>query len=189
MPLLVFLLYAASCSGGELRIIDFGGSLGSTYYQNRKFLKGLRKIQWQIVEQEHFVDCGKQHFADNILSFHSSIAECIESGSPNTMLLSSVLPYLPTPYETLQQIKDFGFEFIIIDRTPFFTDNTGDCVVIHKVPPEIYEAEIPTWFLNLSKVKILLSADYELVEEFSANDLLDTGKFKVEYRALMFKRK
>ncbi|MFO1525293.1 MAG: methyltransferase, TIGR04325 family [Turneriella sp.] len=189
MPLLVFLLYSASFSGGELRIVDFGGSLGSTYYQNRKFLKGLKKVKWQIIEQDHFVACGEDFFADEVLSFHLSIEDCRRKSSPNTILLSSVLPYLPKPYDILRQIKESGFEFIIIDRTPFFMDNSDDSVVIHKVPSEIYPAEIPTWFLNLKKIKNFLNSDYELIEEFEAIDRLNTGSLKVEYRALMFQRK
>src|SRR5712691_3342391 len=36
-PLLAGLLWIATRSGGKLDVLDFGGSLGSTYFQNRAF--------------------------------------------------------------------------------------------------------------------------------------------------------
>jgi putative methyltransferase (TIGR04325 family) len=45
-PLLAGLLRAAAAANGCLSVLDFGGSLGSTYFQSRKFLStrpsGLR---------------------------------------------------------------------------------------------------------------------------------------------------
>ena len=38
------LLFIASFHDNSLNIIDFGGSLGSTYYQNRFFLNGLHSV-------------------------------------------------------------------------------------------------------------------------------------------------
>ena len=41
MPLLVSLLYMTTVYKNNLNILDFGGSLGSSYFQNRKFLEKL----------------------------------------------------------------------------------------------------------------------------------------------------
>lgn len=49
-PLLAGLMYAAAKSGGVLKVLDFGGSLGSSYFQNKKFLDGLKDVVWCIVE-------------------------------------------------------------------------------------------------------------------------------------------
>src|SRR5262249_49839600 len=57
-PLLSTLLLAGLENNNELQVIDFGGSLGSTFFQVRKFLKHF-KLKWQIIEQNNFVDCGK----------------------------------------------------------------------------------------------------------------------------------
>ena len=63
-PLLAGLMYACVKSKGELRVLDFGGSLGSTYFQNKKFLDEIDEVSWSIVEQKHFVDVGKKDFKD-----------------------------------------------------------------------------------------------------------------------------
>jgi len=37
-PILACLMWVAARNGGKLNVLDFGGSLGSTYWQNKKFL-------------------------------------------------------------------------------------------------------------------------------------------------------
>ena len=79
LPLLSGLMRVAACAGGHLRVLDFGGALGSTYYQCRKFLQGLPSVRWQVVEQPQFVACGSEVFADGVLGFSSSISEAAHS--------------------------------------------------------------------------------------------------------------
>src|ERR1700710_2101728 len=45
-PLLSALLWIITINKGKLKVADFGGSLGSTYFQNRKFLLGASVLQW-----------------------------------------------------------------------------------------------------------------------------------------------
>jgi putative methyltransferase (TIGR04325 family) len=39
-------------SQNKLSILDFGGALGSSYFQNRNILKNKLNFKWGIVEQE-----------------------------------------------------------------------------------------------------------------------------------------
>lgn len=48
-------------------MLDFAGSLGITYYQNKKFLDKIDDMIWNIVEQESFVKTGKEEFEDDML--------------------------------------------------------------------------------------------------------------------------
>jgi putative methyltransferase (TIGR04325 family) len=84
-------MWIAAQSKGELNVIDFGGSLGSTYFENRKFLQALPKVRWNIVEQNHFVDAGKKYFEDDIVKFFYNIESCVRQCSPNVILFSSVI--------------------------------------------------------------------------------------------------
>ena len=59
-PLLSGLMLAAAKHDGKLKVLDFGGSLGSTYFQNKKFLEKLIDVSWNIVEQKHFVEVGER---------------------------------------------------------------------------------------------------------------------------------
>lgn len=166
-PLLAGLLWVASRNGNRLNLIDYGGSLGSTYYQNRTFLSHLPELQWSIVEQQNFVECGKQYFETEQVKFYHSLDECMAERHPNALLLCSVLPYLEKPYELLQEAINRGFTSIVVDRTPVLL--TGDDrITVQNVPPDIYQASYPAWFLNREKLCRFLGPAYELVAEFDA---------------------
>jgi putative methyltransferase (TIGR04325 family) len=166
-PLLAALLWTASRKGNRLNLVDFGGSLGSTYYQNRKFLAHLGEVRWSIVEQRRFVECGKRDFADDRLKFYEDLDSCIREQRPDTILLSSVLQYLEQPYALLEKVLSLGFEFILIDRTTFL-EKGDDRITVQKVSPEIYEASYPAWFFNREKFLSRFSKRYELMAEFDA---------------------
>jgi putative methyltransferase (TIGR04325 family) len=142
------LLYAAIECGNKLNIIDFGGSLGSTYYQVKDFIPTSLDINWSIVEQKEYVDCGRQIFEDDVLKFHYDISESLASKKADVLLLSGVVQYLPTPHQFLNQLNSFDFKYIIIDRTAFINDNQPDRLTLQIVHPYIYEAKYPSWFFN-----------------------------------------
>ncbi len=94
-PLLANLLSVAQKNNGKLSVIDFGGSLGSTWFQNRNYFKNLSLVKWAVVEQGNYVTAGKEKIAGNGLDFFYSIDEAIAAnGKPDVLLLSCCLPYL-----------------------------------------------------------------------------------------------
>lgn len=169
-PLLAGLMYGAALSKSCIRVLDFGGSLGTTYFQNKKFLDDFENVSWNIVEQKHFVDVGKKHFEDERIKFYYDLKACFENEKPNIIVSSAVLQYLEKPYDTLDEILNYGPEFIILDRIPF-SNNGKDKIKLQKVPPSIYPASYPCWFfdenffMNYFKAK-----DYEIVEKFNSLD-------------------
>ena len=116
-------MWIAAQHDGSLNIIDFGGSLGSTYYQNRLFLDSLKHLQWNIVEQPSFVQKGQQSFESDSLRFYQSIEECLQSSQKElqVILLSSVLQYLERPYSLLMEIIERKIRYIIVNRTGFYS--------------------------------------------------------------------
>ncbi len=61
-PLLACLLQVG-LERGSLRVADFGGSLGSTWRQNSRYLQRLRiPLSWHVIEQEHLVTLGNEEF-------------------------------------------------------------------------------------------------------------------------------
>jgi putative methyltransferase (TIGR04325 family) len=189
LPLLSALLYVASSSGNKLNILDFGGSLGSTYFQNRKFLDKLLSVSWNIVEQPHFVDCGRELFETAELQFFRTIEECMVVKNPNAILLSGVLPYLPEPYMILEKITRQTFDYIIVDRTPFFEADLPDRLTIEHVPEHIYRAEYPAWFFNWNKFNAFMTTNYELFERFDSWESWVTSGDRAQNLCLIYKRK
>lgn len=188
-PLLAGLLWAATRNGNRLNVLDFGGSLGSSYFQNRAFLAHLDGLTWSIVEQEQFVRCGREQFADQVLHFYRTVDECAEARHPDVVLLSSVLPYLEHPYRLLAEIIARGFDSIIIDRTPLL-DGARDRLTIQRVPAEIYEARYPAWMLGREKLLAMFAPDYELVAEFDAlAGVVDLGDGVARDTGFIFKKR
>jgi putative methyltransferase (TIGR04325 family) len=158
-PVLAGLLAAAAKNHGDLNVLDIGGALGSSYYQNRKFLEQLNTVTWCIVEQKNFVECGKREFETEILKFFHSIEAAAEYRKFNVALLSSVLPYLEQPYVMLDDLLKLNPAMVIIDRTPVIHGDT-DRLAVQKIPPEIYPASYPAWFFSETKIIEYMSARY-----------------------------
>lgn len=149
-PLLSALMWGAASDGGRLNVLDFGGSLGSTYFQNRRFLQSLREVQWNIVEQPHYVAAGQSFIQDDRLRFYKTIEQCLLENQPNVVVLSSVLQYLNVPFDILKIISNIGAKCLIIDRTPF-SIQSNDKIMIQQVPSYIYKASYPMWVFSKQK--------------------------------------
>ncbi|MBB6498853.1 methyltransferase, TIGR04325 family [Pedobacter cryoconitis] len=161
------LLYASINCGNSLNVIDFGGSLGSTYYQVKDFLPSSLSVNWSVVEQKEYVTCGQQMFEDEVLKFHHNISESMKSKKADILLLSGVVQYLQEPHDFLNQLKDFDFKYILIDRTSFINDNQPDRLTLQIVPPYIYEAKYPSWFFNEQNF-LKHFEDYNIKTEFES---------------------
>lgn len=187
-PLLSMLLWIASRGGNRLNIIDFGGSLGSTYFQNLAFLSHIEGLKWNIVEQKKFVDCGIKYFQDEKLRFYYDIASCAAVEKPQAILLSSVIEYIERPYLLLKSILDEGFEYIIIDRTKFY--DAPDRITVQRVPPNIYEASYPCWIFNRKKFLAFFEPGYELAADFEAlGGELDVEGIRSRHEGYVFKKR
>lgn len=186
-PLLAGLLWVAARSGGALNVLDFGGSLGSTWFQNRVFLNDLDAIRWNIIEQPHYVEVGHSEFENDRLRFYRTVRECLKETEPNVILLSSVLQYVEQPYELLDSLRSSPCKFMIIDRTPFWA-GSSDRICVQQVPPEIYPASYPSWIFSTQRFRSIFSLHWEVVAEFDDPDHLP-APVPVSYRGLIAQRR
>jgi putative methyltransferase (TIGR04325 family) len=183
-PLLAGLMWISARNKGKLNVLDFGGSLGSTYFQNKAFLESLSVVNWCIVEQPGFVKTGIEFFEDDKLHFFYSVEECLKSFEIDVIILSSVLQYIEEPFALLDQIKSTAINNMIIDRTPFINGN--DRITIQKVNPKIYRGSYPCWFFNERKFISRIANDYKLVLEF---DAIDKANIPSEFKGFILQKK
>ena len=165
-PLFAWLMYVASCRAEGLRVMDFGGSLGSAYFQHRNFLGHISPLNWGVVEQGHYVDAGKREFETTVLRYFYTLEECIGAIQPNFGLLSGVLQYLENPYEMLEVLLAKGLPYMLIDRTT--AHRLGrDRLAIQHVPASIYKESFPTWLLDAPRIEAMFESHrYEVVDTF-----------------------
>jgi putative methyltransferase (TIGR04325 family) len=185
-PVLSGLMWAAARGGGRLNVLDFGGALGSSYFQNRKFLQTLPEVRWNVVEQAHYVEAGQARIQDEQLRFYKTIEECLSDNQPNVVLLSGVLQYLKSPVDGIRMLSRAGADCLIIDRTPFSTHGK-DTLMIQRVPSSIYAASYPMWVFSLQGFMKRLDSDWRLVGSSLSPEgrVQSTSGFKFSFQGML----
>ena len=157
-----YALAASAARHGELRVLDVGGSLGSVYWQHRGLLPD-DVAAWTVLEQSAFVDQSQALNLDP-LTFATDLTDGQQFGPWNVALMSSVLQYLPEPWEMLESILDTGVDCLVIDRTPFHT-GPRDIPSLQRVPAHIYPASYPAWILSDARLQQALQG-WQIVASF-----------------------
>jgi putative methyltransferase (TIGR04325 family) len=188
-PLVNLIKKVAAENNQSVKIADFGGSLGSSYFQNREILAPLQQVSWSIIEQANFVKAGVSYLQDDRLKFYFTIDESIATeGTPDILLISSTIQYIEEPYALLKELISKKIKYLIIENTPF-NYRSGNRITIQKVPPEIYTASYPCWFLDYTQVKNELSSQYEMLSEYTNELYIYLDHKKIPYRGLIMKLK
>lgn len=182
-PVLSSLLWVAAQNNSRVNVLDIGGALGSSYYQNKKFLDSIQEVNWCVVEQPDFVKEGRQKFSTDRLHFYYTIEDCLNDYKIDVILLSSVLQYIDEPFVLLDKIISKNIKYIVFDRTPFTEGD--DRITIQKVHPSIYKATYPCWFFNKNRFISYMNQAYETIIEF---DALDKANIPSEFKGFLFRK-
>lgn len=182
--ILSWLLYVSIKNNNELNIVDFGGSLGTSYYQSINYLKDIVTIRWNIVEQKKLVDEGRKKFSNKNFSFYYTVEEALNVNKANVILISGSLHYIEKPYEFLKKIVELKFDYILFDKVPVFLKNEPDRICVQKVFPEIFKASLPMHIFN--KDTFLKNFEgYKMVGDIEYNSGLAKG---VCYAGYLFEK-
>jgi putative methyltransferase (TIGR04325 family) len=172
----------------SLHVLDFGGSLGSSYFQCRDLFKGRVPLKWCVVEQPHFVDCGRKTFETDELRFYSTIEECLAEQRIDFLLMSSVLQYLPEPHALLRDALARNLDFVMLDLTAVLDVGNADRLTVQSVPPQIYRASYPAWFFNEGRLLEPFQGRYDLVTDFRTTNEWSLGDTVGRQKGYVFKR-
>ena len=189
-PIATELLRAALANRGRLHVVDFGGSLGSTYRQCRPLLDSVAEVRWQIVEQPAFVSIGQCEFANDELVFVSTLQELRSSEVPSLVLLSSVLQYLERPELALTDLLELNANHLVIDRTPM-SNLPSHRLCIQHAPKSVYEASYPCWILSRPVLhSILERKGWRVLAEFENREgrFVTPNGLEFEFRGLIAER-
>jgi putative methyltransferase (TIGR04325 family) len=186
--LISVLLRAATENKNRLSVLDFGGALGSIYYKNCNFLKGIDHLKWHVVEQKHIIEIGNTNFANNIISFYNSIEDVLKHTHLNVIIFSSSLQFLPEPYVILKKAISSKADYIIIDRNPFVLK--GDTKLsIQIVPEDIIKSSYPIWLFSETQFKSFFLGEYMEVQTFDALDgIIGYGQLKARFKGIIYKK-
>jgi len=162
-PLLTALLKITAENNNKLTVVDFGGGLGSTYYDFTR-LYPQADLHWYIIEQEAFVECGKAHFQNSQLHFMHDLD--VLPRKPDIVIVSSALQYIPQPYAQLDKLLALNSPYFLLDRTTFSNLSTDEeRIFVERVPAHIYAASYPFWLLSYSKISKYFEKKYQILFE------------------------
>jgi len=187
--MLSLLLAVASRQGGQVSVVDVGGSLASTYLQHRSWFVDLN-INWQVLEQPHFVTSGNELFINEPVKF-TDFGEGLPDGC-DVVLLKSVLQYLASPMDLVALILARRPAFIYLERTPCH-EGLEHIITVQRVKAHVYNgypASYASWLFARESLMAALSDGYEIVESFSDElSLLGPGGIKVNYLGAVLRRR
>ena len=144
----------------SVRILDIGGALGSTYFQNRVYLEDV-KLEYFIAEQDSFVKYGKSNLENSILKFVNSTDDYTDYGKFDIILMSASLQYISYYREIISKIVNSRPHYIILDRI-LVSDRIRICT--EEVPKEIYKSSYPVMIYTEDEIMRFFGDEYELIE-------------------------
>jgi putative methyltransferase (TIGR04325 family) len=177
------LLWIASQKNNSLTVLDFGGSLGTTYHHTAPFLSHLNKLNWCIVEQPNYVDAGKKEFETDQLHFYYSIKECLQYHQPDVIIFCGVIQYIEKTYELLEEVKNTQIPYLLLDFMAY-NDDAYDRICIQHVPPVFYgvDASYTCWFYDKTKQFNWLNQYYNMVFDF----ISEPNKYYIHLKPFLY---
>ena len=186
-PLFAALSLASTNLSAVITILDFGGGLGTTYFQSRKFLGGLGlRPNWQIVEQPHYVKAAEElHGLNQELRFFDHL-DSLKIIAPDLIVLSGVVCYLPEPQQLFRKVvHNFGgTKYIFIDRTPLQTSGNPQ-FGCQTVKGGIYEANLKLQTIPIDQILDGLNQEFSVAYMWESEFKMKQG---VHYGGILLQR-
>ncbi len=168
-----------------VRVLDIGGSLGSTYFQNRKYLSDVKNLEYVVAEQDRYAAYGHEYLEDAVLKFISSERDWENMERFDIILMSGSLQYIPNYTEIISKIKKAEPRYIIFDRV-LVGDRGRICR--ETVPETIYKSSYPLRIFSEEEIRDFCEPVYKLIEN-DISSVPETAYFvdgKAESRFYVF---
>jgi putative methyltransferase (TIGR04325 family) len=149
-------------------VLDWGGSLGSTYRQNKYLIESAGiELSWLVVEQKHLIEIGTSEFADASLSFRESMAG-IPVGQYDVAIFAGSICYIQDPGRVLAEMSGLRPKRIVFDRTPE-SRSGADQIGVQRVGKRIYKASYPIRAFAPDSLHKYLYPHYKLVFDWESD--------------------
>ena len=168
----------------KLRILDFGGGLGFSFYQVREALATTENFELHVVDIEEVCIAGENLFHDEPqIEFHSSLAD-IQDQSFDIVHIGSSLQYIEQWQDQLSVLCQFKPDYILMANIP-----AGD-IRTFATAQNYYGSKIACWFFNVEDLSsTMLQNSYGLVfkssyftKVYGVEQPYPLENFKEEYR-------
>jgi putative methyltransferase (TIGR04325 family) len=158
MPILAGM--AVALDNGGVRVLDFGGNLGVVYFDAARVVSDCI-AEWHVVDCKEVVRHGDVNYADDKLTFFTSLEAACQEFSPNMVLCSHTLQYLEKPYDTLAMLSALNAAAIVLHELPVAE---RERFMIQRLPEGLGGTERPIQILSSGRLAAALSG-YELIAD------------------------
>ena len=180
-----YLLKSAIENNLKLNVLDFGGSFGTAFFNYNLFIKDLKSVSWNIVEQPKKVELGNSFFSNtkfkNNLKFFTSIEHSNSFNKSNIFISCAVIQYVPKPYDIIRQILNSGIKYLIFERVSFIESKGEIISVQNNISSD--GVLFPCWFLNEDKFLNSFSSKYYLTDS-SISKITKPQSFKKKHKLI-----
>jgi putative methyltransferase (TIGR04325 family) len=182
-----FLLRVYVEKNKPISILDYGGSLGTTYRQFKEFADSQIISNWLIVEQQGLVEAAKKYISIHNLNFISNEDVNFDKLKTDVVIFSSSLEFLPDPDQALTSILKANPSYIIFDRTPV-SESSETKICVLKAQKKI-GGSYPCWIFS-SQFFFKKLHGFQMISRWDSAE----GSFKFsgshgKYEGMAFKRK
>jgi putative methyltransferase (TIGR04325 family) len=166
-----------SSTTGSVRVLDFGGAVGTGYVQLLATLPKHITIDYRVVDLEKMCAVGRQLFcADARISFDTALAA--EDTSLDIVYLNGALCYIEDYRDLLTKLASLQAKFMLFVRLA-----TGDIPTYATKQVNLANKTLAYWFINRSEfLGILTSSGYSLVYEDLDDQEFNQDEFPEVYR-------
>ena len=142
----------------HVRILDFGGGLGFSYYQVRNALPNPEGLEFHIVDLKETCAEGRKLFSnEKNIYFHTSLDD-LDMESIDIVHIGSSLQYVEDWQAQLAALNRLNPEYVLMANIP-----AGD-IDTFATAQNYYGSKIPCWFFSVSDlVEALRNDRYDLV--------------------------
>jgi len=184
------MLVSVASSGREkLRILDFGGGMGVSYFHVIQAIPTTDFVDYTIVETGPVCETARGFFpGDSQIHFAAKLPA--PGVRFDIVYLNSSLQYIEDYPGLIRQLVAYAPSYFLFVRLSAGANPTYATAQVN-----VRGSKIPYWFINLSEiVSLMTSSGYALVFKSASEDELNQGNFPAEYRIehpcnLLFKRK
>ena len=145
-------------------VLDFGGGLGSVYFQHKRWFTADKPISWNVVERPEIAATGRRLVKDSRLSFFDSLDTAVQR-PPDIVVANCILPMVPEPETLLASFAALSPRWFFIGRMPVANRGGHNLISRQIVPRFIYDSESPFWFFDESACVRMLSSNFQIVNQ------------------------
>jgi putative methyltransferase (TIGR04325 family) len=152
----------------RLEVVDFGGGLGSNYFQNLKLIRALSNApaSWRVVERPALARIGVDQFQTEQLRFHDDLA-AVRLERP-VVLFTGSLQYVADAFGLLETAMAMT-DIIALDRVLVYAEAEHGIFVQRLDAKRFGPVTLPTWcFARAALIDWFAARGFRLVERFEA---------------------